>query len=128
MTLSHPLRILVADDNADAAQSLALLLKMFGHDVKTALDGDTALALAHTHQPQAMVLDIGLPRLNGYELARQIRRIPELASALLIAYSGFGQSDDKQKARDAGFDHHLTKPSTIQDLTALLEPLQKRSE
>jgi len=125
MTPSPSLRILIADDNADAAQSLAMLLRMFGHDVKTALDGESALTLAITYQPQAMVLDIGLPRMNGYDLARKIRTTPEIASSLLIAYSGFGQSDDKQRARDAGFDHHLTKPAAIQDLTILLTPLQK---
>jgi PAS domain S-box-containing protein len=103
-------RILVADDNVDAAQSLALLLEFDGHEVRVAHDGLEALKLAESFRPDAAVLDIGMPGLNGHQLAERIRQAPWGKGMALIALTGWGQSSDQQRALAAGFDHHCTKP------------------
>jgi CheY-like chemotaxis protein len=103
-------RILVADDNQDAADSLAMILEMGGHEVRVARDGRAALSLAQTFRPDTALLDIGMPQLNGYEVAQALRREPWGAGITLIALTGWGQESDRQKAIDAGFDRHLTKP------------------
>jgi signal transduction histidine kinase/CheY-like chemotaxis protein len=103
-------RILVADDNQDAAESLAMLLEMSGHLVRVVHDGRAALTIAQTFRPDAVVLDIGMPQLNGYEVAQALRREPWGAGLTLIALTGWGQESDLQRAFDAGFDRHLTKP------------------
>ena len=110
--------ILVADDNADALQTMATLLELEGHRVETAADGEQALAKAQALQPEVAVLDIGMPGLNGYEVARRIRAQPWGARIRLIALTGWGQAEDVERARAAGFDHHVTKPV---DLDALQE-------
>jgi two-component system, chemotaxis family, CheB/CheR fusion protein len=112
-----PKRVLVVDDNPDVAESLALALELVGHEVRQAGDAREALDLTGEFAPQVVVLDIGLPDMNGYELARALRKQPETADALLIAVTGYGQSNDRDKALAAGIDHHLTKPA---ELTALL--------
>jgi signal transduction histidine kinase len=104
-------RVLIADDNADAAESLCILLQMAGHTVRTAGDGLMAVEVARTFQPQVVLLDIGMPGLNGYEAAERIRALPEGERILLIALTGWGQDADRQKAAEAGFDYHLTKPA-----------------
>ena len=106
----RPRRVLVADDNADALDSLALLLSMQGHEVHTARCGAEALAAAHRLHPDVAVLDIGMPDLNGYEVASQIRREPWGRDIMLIALTGWGQGDDRARAHAAGFDRHCTKP------------------
>ena len=103
-------RVLVADDNKDAAQTLAMLLEMAGHDVRVVHDGRAALSLAHTFRPDAAFLDIGMPQLDGHEVARALRREPWGAGIYLIALTGWGQEGDRQRAIQAGFDRHLTKP------------------
>jgi PAS domain S-box-containing protein len=113
-------RILVADDNQDAADSLAMLLEMSGHEVRVAHDGRAALSLAQTFHPDTALLDIGMPQLNGYEVARALRREPWGAGITLIALTGWGQESDRQKAIDAGFDRHLTKPIDPDALEALM--------
>ncbi|HYE34024.1 response regulator [Methylocaldum sp.] len=113
-------RILVVDDNTDAVESLALLLELEGHEVKTALDGPTALELASDFQPQAVLLDIGLPGMDGYEVARRLRETPEMSKALIIAITGYGQQEDRALTKAAGFDHHLVKPVDPEELGALL--------
>lgn len=107
-----PLRckILVADDNRDAADSLAMLLAMAGHDIRVAHTGVEALALGSLEEPEAVILDIGMPGMTGFEVARQIRQEAWGRGALLIAVTGWGQEDDKEKTRAAGFDYHFTKP------------------
>jgi PAS domain S-box-containing protein len=115
-------KILVADDNQDAANTLAMLLRLAGHDVRTAHGGEAALTLADAFQPDVALLDIGMPDLNGYEVARQLRRTDCGKDLRLIALTGWGQDEDKRRARDAGFDHHLTKPVDPQILDALLGP------
>ncbi len=113
-------RILVADDNYDAAQSLALMLGMEGHDVRTASDGLEALRVAEEFRPQLALLDIGMPRLDGYETARRLRERPWAGSLLLFALTGWGQEEDRERARRAGFDRHLVKPVDPEALSLLL--------
>ena len=113
-------KILVADDNQDAANTLAMLLRIAGHDVCTAYGGQAALTIASTFRPEFALLDIGMPDLNGYEVARQLRRTSWGKAARLIALTGWGQEDDKRRAHAAGFDHHLTKPLDTHQLDQLL--------
>ena len=113
--------MLVVDDNVDAATSLALLLKLDGHDVKLAHDGPAALAAARSFNPQVVLLDIGLPGMSGYEVARELRRDAAFADATLIALTGYGQAEDRRKSKTAGFDHHLTKPIDDEALAAVLD-------
>jgi signal transduction histidine kinase len=112
--------VLVADDNADALQTMAALLEMEGHAVETATDGEQALAAAGRLRPDVAVLDIGMPGLNGYEVARRIREQPWGAAIRLIAVTGWGQAEDVQRARASGFDHHVTKPVDFDALQALV--------
>jgi signal transduction histidine kinase len=111
-----PRRILVADDNNDAAEAMAVLLQLAGHDVRTANDGIEALAVAETFEPQIVLLDLGMPRMDGYEAARRIRRQAWGRNATLVALTGWGQQQDRQRTSDAGFDAHLVKPATEFDL------------
>jgi PAS domain S-box-containing protein len=113
-------RILIADDNADAAELLEMWLKLGGHDVRSAQDGEAALILAETMQPDVLLLDIGMPKVNGYEVARRIREKPWGSRAMLIALTGWGQEEDLRRSRDAGFDHHLTKPVDPSAIDALI--------
>jgi PAS domain S-box-containing protein len=113
-------RILVADDNQESAESLALMLQLMGNEVHIAHDGDEAVRLAEAIHPEVAVLDIGMPRLNGYEAARLIRAYPWGRDLLLIALTGWGQESDKQRSEAAGFDHHLVKPVDPGQLERLL--------
>jgi signal transduction histidine kinase len=103
-------RILVADDNLDAAESLSLQLRLAGHDVRTVYDGVQALAVASTFEPQVVLLDLGMPKMDGYETARRMRGEPWGKSAVLVAVTGWGQQQDRERTADAGFDLHLVKP------------------
>jgi signal transduction histidine kinase/CheY-like chemotaxis protein len=103
-------RVLVIDDVADTAESLALVLRLRGHEVAVAYDGRAALDQALAGRPEVVVIDIGLPEMDGYQVAGELRRQQHTASALLIALSGYGQEENQRRAREAGFDHHLTKP------------------
>jgi PAS domain S-box-containing protein len=114
------LRVLVVDDNVDAAQSLGLLLKASGHDVRTAYDGPTALEAAFDYRPQVVLLDIGLPGMNGYEVAKQIRQQSALKNTVLVAMTGYGQESDRKSSHDAGFDHHLAKPTEFPKVLKIL--------
>jgi PAS domain S-box-containing protein len=116
-------RILVADDNPDIARTLAMLLKLKGHEVQIARDGEEALRACREFQPQLAMLDIGMPQLNGYEVARKIRRESWGTKVRLAAMTGWGQPEDKQRAMEAGFDHHLTKPVGAAELDQLLGEL-----
>jgi len=112
-------RILVADDAHDAADALAMLLTVAGHEVQVAHDGRAAVVLAHAFRPDIALLDIGMPELNGYEVAAELRREPWGKRVWLIALSGWGQESDRQRAREAGFDRHFTKPFDPEALDAL---------
>ncbi len=120
-------RILVADDNQDAADSLAILLEAAGHEVRTAHGGESALSIASTFQPAIALLDIGMPDLDGYEVAKRLRSMPAGQSMHLIAITGWGQEEDKRRALGAGFDFHLTKPIELHQLEVLLDECGARS-
>jgi PAS domain S-box-containing protein len=113
-------RVLIADDNRDAADSLGMLLGLAGHEVRVAHSGQTALSLAQVFRPDTALLDIGMPDLSGYEVARQLRREPWGIGIRLIALTGWGQTDDRRRAHEAGFDYHLTKPIDPDALAALI--------
>jgi len=113
-------RILVVDDNADAVESLALLLELSGHEVHRAYDGTTAVELARTLRPEIALLDLGLPGMDGYAIARALRADAATAATTLIALTGYGQSTDRERSRIAGFDAHLVKPVDFEELQALL--------
>jgi signal transduction histidine kinase len=115
-------RVLVADDNRDSAETLAMLLRVDGHEVVIAHDGSAALAAFASFAPDVVLLDIGMPGSNGYEVAQQIRHNQPDAHIKLIAITGWGQQSDKERAFAAGFDHHLTKPVDTRQLSELLEP------
>ena len=114
------LRILVVDDYADAAESLAMLLQTEGHEVETADCGMKAIERAQVFHPQVVLLDIGLPDLDGYEVAKRLRMLPETRDAILIALTGYGQAEDIERSQSAGFNHHLLKPLNFEKLSALL--------
>ena len=103
-------RILVTDDNQDAAKSLSMLLRLSGHEVETAYDGESAVEKADSYRPDIMLLDIGLPGMNGYDVCRAIRQRPWGKSIRIVALTGWGQEQDRQNAHEAGFDDHLVKP------------------
>ena len=119
-------RALVVDDNVDAARSLAMLLKISGHEVHTVHDGKTALETVGGFQPDVIFLDIGLPGLDGYEIARRLRAMPEAEDVLLLALTGYGQEDDRRRSFEAGFDHHLVKPIELGTLHAILASQPER--
>jgi CheY-like chemotaxis protein len=114
------MRVLVVDDNLDAAEALALALEFYGCDTRMAHTAQSALAIAPAFGPDAVLIDIGLPDLNGYELARRLRALPGGAGLTLIATTGWGQDKDRQRAFEAGCDHHLTKPVDVECLRGLL--------
>lgn len=105
-----PLIFLIADDNADAAESLGLLLKMEGHCVHLAHQGEQALELANQVRPDVAVLDIGMPLMDGFEVARQLRSQPWSQSMFIVALTGWGHQEDRRRSKEAGFDEHFTKP------------------
>ncbi len=115
-----PKRVLIVDDNADAAESLADVLQLDGHHVDVARDGRTAIARTRALRPDVVFCDIGLPDVDGYAVARAIRADPELRSTRLVALSGYAQPEDRDRAREAGFDAHLAKPPRLHELTDLL--------
>jgi PAS domain S-box-containing protein len=118
------LRILVVDDNRDNADSLSMMLKMMGNETQTAYDGEEAVAVAVEFLPNVVLLDIGLPKLTGYEVCRRIREQPGGKELVIIAQTGWGQEDDRQRTHEVGFDHHMVKPVDPQALMKLLAGLQ----
>jgi len=113
-------RVLVVDDNVDGAESLAMLLGLFGHEARAVHDGPAALAAARDVAPEIVFLDIGLPGMSGYDVAKRFRADASLAGAVLVALTGWGSEDDRRKSKEAGFDHHLTKPVNFEQVQALL--------
>jgi len=120
----HPVtssfRILVVDDNRDSADSLSEMLKMTGNDTRTAYDGQAGVDVAGEFRPDVILLDIGLPKLNGYEACRRIRNEPWGQRIVLIAVTGWGQDEDRRRSHEAGFDRHLVKPVDPQALMTIL--------
>jgi signal transduction histidine kinase/CheY-like chemotaxis protein len=123
-TVNH-CRILVVDDNQDSVDSLAMLLQVLGHEVKTASDGETALAAAEEFRPDVAILDIGLPKVTGYDLARQIREKSWAKDTVLVALTGWGQEQHRKRSAESGFDHHLTKPVEFEVLQRILAAADK---
>ena len=121
-------RVLVADDNEDAARSLATYLELVGCDVQTATDGSTALSAAARFRPHVALLDLGMPALNGFELARLIRQAPWGSGMTLVAITGWSQEHVRQRSRDAGFDHHLVKPVSPETIQGLLRDLRAKPD
>ena len=117
-------RLLVVDDNRDAAESMSMLLEMWGHEVVFAYDGPSALETAEKWRPEAVFLDIGLPGMDGYQVAEKLRELPQGKDAVLIAITGYGQEDDRLRSRRAGIDHHLVKPVAPDTLRSLIESLK----
>jgi len=119
------MRVLVVDDGTDAADSLALILKMWGHEVQVAYDGPTGLEAALATSPEVIILDIALAGLNGWDIAARLRGMPGFDQTLLLAMSGFAQESDVQQSRAAGFDQHLVKPCDLDELRRVLEARHK---
>jgi CheY-like chemotaxis protein len=120
------LRILVVDDNVDTVLSFSMLLKEFGNEVRTAHDGPTAVQVAIEYIPDVVLLDIGLPGLNGYEVAKQIRNQSNLQNIVLVALTGYGQESDRQASIAAGFNHHLIKPARMGQVRKVLESVAEQ--
>jgi PAS domain S-box-containing protein len=120
--------VLVVDDNVDAARSTAMLLSAWGHTVRVAHNGPEALAAAAESVPEIIVLDIGLPVINGFEVARQLRQQSQFDKTIVAAVTGYGQAEDRRRSRDAGFDYHLTKPVDITALKELMTTANRRSD
>jgi CheY-like chemotaxis protein len=121
----RPARVLVVDDNVDLARGLARLLQIHGHDVRIAHDGPTGLDEAKRSKPDVVLLDIGLPGMDGYQLAACLREDETVKDATLIAISGYGQEEDLRLAKEAGFDHHLVKPIVSDELMKLLRESER---
>ena len=119
--------ILIVDDNADAARTLAQFLRAKGHRVRVAADGAAALMMAGADAPRVLLLDIGLPDMDGYELARKMRNLPGTRHCLSVALTGYGRPEDRQRSREAGFDHHLTKPVNPQELMKLINSVEAQA-
>jgi len=116
-------RVLVVDDNVDSAESLAVLLRLYGHDVRLAHDGEAALKEARSFRPDVMFLDIDLPKMDGYEVAQRLRLEPTMGGLTLVAMTGYGQEEERRRTREAGFHSHLVKPVDFDMLQELLSSL-----
>jgi PAS domain S-box-containing protein len=125
-TKEHSLRILVVDDNVDAADGLKMLLELNGEQVRAAYDGESALKVAREFRPQVALLDVGMPRMDGYEVARRLKAAPETRQAALVAVTGWGQPEDRRRSSEAGFDLHLVKPVEPSELERLLDSLKAK--
>jgi CheY-like chemotaxis protein len=115
-----PRRILLVDDNRDSAESLALVLRVTGHEVRTAYDGAAALDMARANPPDVVLLDIGLPGMSGLDVARRLRHDIGLKDALLVALTGYGREEDRRRSQEAGCNAHLVKPVELDALQTLL--------
>src|SRR5690348_16434904 len=118
--MDRPLHVLVVDDDPDMRGTLRILLRLWGHLAAEAADGNTALGMAATFRPDAVLLDIGLPGLDGYEVGRRLRQVPGLGNVFLVAITGYGRPEDVAACGAAGFDHHLLKPFDPVELERLL--------
>lgn len=121
---SRPCRILVVEDEQDTAETMSILLRLYGYEVHTAADGAAALALMRTAPPDVILLDLGLPRMGGLEVARRIREQSTAARPLLVAITGFGTDADRVRSYQAGIDLHLTKPVHVEELLRFLKKFQ----
>jgi CheY-like chemotaxis protein len=121
-----PLSVLVVEDNVDAADSLSMLLRLYGHDVRVARTGPTALQMASASRPDVVLLDIGLPGMDGYQVAKRLREKPEFKKVMLCALTGFTPSEgDRQRHQESGFNHYFVKPVSLEQLTGLLKSIER---
>jgi CheY-like chemotaxis protein len=120
-------RVLLVDDNADSTEPLSLLLQTRGHETRISTDGEEAIALADDFRPDCVVLDLGLPRMDGYEVARQLRQRPYGGDIVLVALTGWAGKDIRSKAAEAGFDYHLVKPVNWEELEKIVESAVRQS-
>ena len=120
LAAANACRILVIEDNIDQAQTLAALLSLWGYEVTTANEGTAGIELAETFKPDVVLVDLGLPGISGYEVARRLRKHPELKNACLVAQTGWGDANDRRRTREAGFDHHLLKPLDPEELRSVI--------
>ena len=127
VTLLASRRVLIVDDNRDAAESLGILLKLLGADVHVEYDGEAALRAVAAYRPTVVLLDIGMPGMDGHEVARQIRQQREFDDVTLIALTGWGQEEDRRDSRSAGFEYHLIKPADIGAIETLLSSIERRA-
>jgi len=113
-------RVLIVDDNRDSVETMATLIRLSGHEIEMAHDGETALEKAKSFKPEIILLDVGLPDMHGYEVAERLRAIPENKSLVIVALTGYGNEEDRRRARDAGFDYHFVKPVDFTALESLI--------
>jgi len=125
---SRPTRVFVVEDNLDAALTLVDLLTIWGYEVRAVHDGLAAVEVAPELHPDVVLLDIGLPGIDGYEVARRLRRRADLAGLLIVAVTGYGQESDRQRSREAGCDHHMVKPVDLDALRLLLAAAPRLGE
>ena len=119
--------MLVVEDNVDAGDSLSLLLRLYGHDVQVARTGPTALEMASAFRPDVVLLDIGLPGMDGYQVAKRLRERPEFKNVMLCALTGFTPSEaDRQRQQETGFDHYFVKPVALRKLLELFKMVESR--
>jgi CheY-like chemotaxis protein len=116
-------RILVVDDSSDSAESLSLLLSIMGHEVFTALSGSSALLAVREHRPELVLLDVSMPDMDGYEVARRVRQDEALRGVRLVALTGWADAEDRRRSQEAGFDVHLVKPTDREALESLLSTI-----
>jgi CheY-like chemotaxis protein len=112
---------LIVDDNRDAADSMGAVVRLLGHNVKCTYEGETALQLAERFRPEVVLLDLGMPGLDGFAIRERLAQLPGLEHVCTVALTGYGNDADKRRTRDAGFNHHLTKPLDLSELKQLLE-------
>jgi CheY-like chemotaxis protein len=125
ITYRGQVRVLLVEDDWDVAESMVALLGVLGHRVRVAYDGLSALDVASVERPDIMLVDIGLPGMDGYEVARRVRQDPKLQRTVLVALSGYGREEDKREAAAAGFHHHLTKPVEFDKLQGLVSGVSR---
>jgi CheY-like chemotaxis protein len=126
MANDHRLRVLVVDDEAEIRETLAILLKFWGHEVRMATNGEEALQVVNDYKPDLIVSDIAMPGMDGLEMVRRLRRLPEFQDTFCVALTGFGHDDDRKRSLEAGFDLHLLKPVVPEALKAVIATAVKR--
>jgi len=126
MNPKHPVQVLVVDDNRDAADAMVMAAQVLGHDATACYDGRAALSLLETYKPGLMILDLSMPGMDGYALVRAIRSNPEFTDVPVVALSGFGAEQDRQRTLEAGFDMHLLKPMEIDTLEQIIASAERR--
>ena len=118
--------MLVVDDNVDLVDMLAMVVEAGGHHVRKAFDGRSAISAALEYQPHLILLDVGMPDMNGMEVAQELRRHPEMSGTRIVALTGWGQAEDRRRTAEAGFDDHLTKPADPSQIQRILEEVAQR--